>query len=638
MGKKPAQLVKFEPTPKEGKKAAIYIRVSSNEFRLTRKEAKELRASTKATSNPLLPQNEALEDKVRESVATQREDAITYCKQQTPPWAYEIYEDNELSGTLGSDERPKLARLLKDVDAGIIHTVLVRDIKRLARSGRILKDIVATHLLPNGVELHGLTDGTRISTPNARFFTSILAEVAELEVNYTREHSMRNREQAALDGTLAHCPCTYGYQSTGKRSVGIVPKEAKWVRVIFHEYAINKRSCQDIADKLTAQKAPTRWGSGFWSSARVYAILHNPRYIGRINYRGHTMLENHVFKPIIEMKVWDKAQAELKRRSIIGPRTQNSPHLLTGLLKCPYCIERQKKDPNVKPNMFSMIAGKTLRYYDCQTRHRKGARSCKGVRVNAEVIETFIERFIGWLSARDFFEFISDQPDEKNLVAQRIEVLKSSINKQQQRLSLLAKKLAKGILTAETVGEAETILRKDIKSNTAELERAEIDLLEVSKAEQLDAVDKLKQWKSLTIQQKRTALKKVIAEMVMYPDRLLITFIARPNSPITVPYKRFDPKRKKPRFPNVLDGSLEVSQDEQLRILVGQEFSTPEGKSLKTRIDPVPTMFPAGQEFVTIDGKPFKSHIEPVPITKKVPSDKKVWQDMNNHPDKLDDD
>ena len=171
MGKKQARVVKFEQTPSAGKKAAIYVRVSSNEFIVSRHDEKKLKE--------IQP---SIEDKVRQSVTTQRADAIQYCQKQVPPWTHQLYEDNDLSGTLGADERPGLAKLLRDVEQGKIHTILVRDVKRLARNNRILKEIIADYLLPKGVELHGLTDAIKISTPNARFYTSVMAEVAELEV------------------------------------------------------------------------------------------------------------------------------------------------------------------------------------------------------------------------------------------------------------------------------------------------------------------------------------------------------------------------------------------------------------------------------------------------------------------------
>lgn len=613
MGKKPARLTRFEPTTKEGKKAAIYIRVSSNEFRLTRKEAAELKKKQKEEGKSPYPQNDPIQDKVRESVATQRQDAIEFCQKHVPPWPFEIYDkDNGLSGTLGIAARPDLSRLMKDITDGKIHTLIIRDIKRLTRDARLLKEIIGDYLIPYGVCLTGLIDGTNISSANSRFALSILGEVAELELSYMRETSMRGKEESALKGDLAHGTSTYGYESSGKGKVRVIPEEAKIVKKIFYDYGVRKLSCQHIGDLLTLQRVPTRKESGIWSGARIYAILHNPRYIGKIHYLEHKMLDSTVFPPIIKQSLWDKAHSELLRRGNVGPRTQNSPHLLTGLLKCSFCVERHNKDSSVKPNMFSKNGGE-VRYYACQSRHRKGIKACSGITVNAKKIESFIEKFVGALAAKEFYNFITEMPDEREKVSERINILRRLIQISQKKLDSLPKKIAKNIISIKMAGETEKELNSEISLRDKELKLAELDLEEVSRAEQLDAVDKLKKWRTFTIQEKRAALRKVILEMVMHPDKLTISFRARPDQPIIIPFTCYKKNRKKPDFPDVPKSSLFVSQ---------------EGERL---------MFRYGEEFVTIDGKKFRMYIDPIPTSIKVPSDKKVWQDMLKHPELLDD-
>lgn len=611
MGKKPARITRFEPTDKKGKKAAIYIRVSSNEFRLTRKEVAELKREQKAAGLSANSQSDPIQDKVRESVATQIEDAIQYCQQQNPPWPYEIYKDNELSGTLDIEERPDLSRLVKDIVDGKIHTLIVRDIKRLTRNSRVLKRIIGDFLIPYGVGLKGLIDGTEISSANSRFALFILGEIAELEVAYMRETSMRNKEQAAINGDLAHGTSTYGYESSGKGKVRVIPEEAKIVKKIFHDYGVRKLSCQDIGDLLTIQKAPTRKGSGIWSGARIYAIIHNPRYIGKMNYLDRKLLRSDVFPPIISQSLWDKAQIELQRRQIVGPRTQNSPHLLTGLLKCSFCIERQKKDSSVKPNMFSKIGG-DVRYYACQSRHRRGKRTCLGITVNAGKIETFIEKFVGALAAEEFYNFISDQPAERDRVSERINTLRTLIQEKQKILDQLPSRIARQIISIDMGGRIEKELKGEINIRNKELELAELDLEKVAKAEQLAALDKLRKWKTFTIHEKRAALKKVILEMVLYPDKLSITLRARPDQTILIPYTSYKKNRKKPDFPDVTDGLAIQEKNQRLVIRVGAEFAT-------------------------MDARRIRMHIDPVELPNRI-SDEEVWQNMLKHPELLDDD
>lgn len=607
MSKKPLNLSGFTQTSIEGKKAGIYVRVSSNEFLVSRREERRKKAALKLSGVEFVPDPESVESKVRQSVATQKEDAIRFCKQHNPPWEYAIYEDNEKSGTLGAEDRPNLQKLLNDVRAGKIHTIIVRAVNRFSRNNRHLKNIIYNDLMPNGVDLRGLNDGISISTPAGRFFTSILGEIAELEVSTTRENSMRNREQSARDGDLALNPYTYGYKSIGRRKVEIVPEKAEVVRKIFHEYAINKLSCRHIADILTEEKAP-KDGENPWEASRIHKILHNPRYISKLNYGEYKMLPSKVFPRIIDQNLWDTADAELKRRGVIGPRTQHSIHLLTGLLRCPFCVERQKKDPKTRTNMFCMTGSNKLKYYVCQARHIRGKKTCKGVQINAEQIETFIEKFIAALAAEEFFKFISDQFDEKNRVTKRIAILRNQIARLQHKLDRIPEQVVSKNMSLELAGQIETKSKIELHDLNQELKQNEEELQAVSKAEQLDALDKLKQWKSLTIQQRRDTLRKVVLEMQMYPDKLLITLFARPDKPIVVPYTSWKKDRRKRYFPDVTDDFTVIQKNNKLIIRIGAEF-------------------------LTMDGQPFRMHVDKIPHHDKTKEDQAEWKRIENDED-----
>lgn len=606
MGKRPAKNLQFEPTTKEGKKAGIYIRVSSNEFQVSRRAE---RAQKKDSTSPA-SQEDSIEEKVRQSVATQRADAIKYCDRQDPPWVYETYEDNEFSGTLGPDERKGLDRLLHDVQAGKIHTVLIRDVKRLARNARLLKEVVDDYLLPNGVELIGLMDNIHISTPYARFFTAILGEVAELEISYIRATSMRNREQAALDGELALNAYSYGYRSAGRRLVEIVPHEAAIVKRIFEDYTINKMSCRDIADALTAEKAPLKNGKAtLWRGSRIYAILHNIRYIGKIKYLNHKKLDSP-FPPIIDDNLWVLTEQRLKSQALKGPRTQNSINLLTGLIQCPHCLERAKTDPNVRPNLFCMTKFGQAKYYVCQAKHIWGEKVCKGVSVSKERIESFIEKFIGGIAADEFLKFVRDIPDADIDLKKEIQTHLKLIEQNTGKLENLPKRFANSNLGIDFFEKAADEITKDIKRSKDKIGALQIEIDQISQTNQIDAISKLKKWNTLTIQDKREALRTVIKEMVMHRDKLIITLAARPDSPISIPYVPYKKRRRRPDFPDVTDGIVIGEKRGKLVMRVGAEFMTADLRSFRMHIDPVPAENPNREKQDREEAEWYKNHPE----------------------------
>ena len=257
-------------------------------------------------------------------------------------------------------------------------------------------------------------------------------------------------------------------------------------------------------------------------------------------------------------------------------------------------------------------------YYVCQATHTIGKQACKGARVNAKKIETFIESFVGALAADEYLRFVNDQPDAKRIVSREIERLRTALEKQEKKLADLPVRLAKEDLPISFIKKTIAELEPDIERLKGQLEYAESELARVSKAEQLDALDKLKKWKSLTIQDKRKALAQVISQMVMHPDRLEITLVARPDSPLIVPYQRYDAARKKPTFADTTDGLLIGEYKDRLVIRIGAEFATVDGRKIRMHVDPI--------QLIGDDVRRQQDEAE----WERIKSDPKEWKDQQD--------
>ena len=129
----------------ENKKIALYARVS-----------------TSMQQNGLASQKRALEE---------------WCKQKGV-MGYLIYEDENISGTKAS--RPGLDKMMADVRAGGISTVVVYSFSRFARS--------TTHLLNAlsefqslGVNFSSITEQLDTNSPLGKAFFTILAALSVLE-------------------------------------------------------------------------------------------------------------------------------------------------------------------------------------------------------------------------------------------------------------------------------------------------------------------------------------------------------------------------------------------------------------------------------------------------------------------------
>jgi len=118
-------------------------------------------------------------------------------------------------------------------------------------------------------------------------------------------------------------------------------------------------SLRGIVAWLTAQGMPTRSGRA-WSPSSVRTILTNPRYAGRVVYRGQYPGEINgkmgAWPPLVEEWLFDAVQAKLsdpRRRKQIGTHRK---HLGSGLYLCGVC------DQPVRSHTSSRPEGQQLRY------------------------------------------------------------------------------------------------------------------------------------------------------------------------------------------------------------------------------------------------------------------------------------
>ena len=120
-----------------------------------------------------------------QDTASQEPDLRRWAEARGEPVAW--YRDRQTGKTM---DRPGMARLIADVEAGQVRTVAVW---RLDRLGRTAKGLTALFedLRERGVNLVSLRDGLDLATPAGRLMANVLASVAayETEVRAERIHA-----------------------------------------------------------------------------------------------------------------------------------------------------------------------------------------------------------------------------------------------------------------------------------------------------------------------------------------------------------------------------------------------------------------------------------------------------------------
>jgi DNA invertase Pin-like site-specific DNA recombinase len=250
------------------------------------------------------------------SLDAQRESCEAYIRSQAGEGWKPVrarYDDGGYSG--GTLDRPALKRLLEDIQAGNIDTVVVYKVDRLTRSLADFAKIVEIFDL-HGVSFVSVTQQFNTTTSMGRLTLNMLLSFAQFEREVTGERIRDKIAASKRKGLWMGGSVPLGYEADG-RTLVINKAEAKTVRTIFRLYLElgTVQKVKEEADRLglktkaRAGKSERMRGGRPFSRGRIYYLLRNPLYIGRIAHRGEQHEGRH--PPIIDLGTWDAVQTQL---------------------------------------------------------------------------------------------------------------------------------------------------------------------------------------------------------------------------------------------------------------------------------------------------------------------------------------
>jgi site-specific DNA recombinase len=273
------------------------------------------------------------------SLDAQREACAAYIESQKHEgWKIVrvAYDEGGFSG--GTMERPALARLLADVDAGLIDTVVVYKIDRLTRALADFAKIVE-RFDKRSVTFVSVTQSFNTTTSMGRLTLNVLLSFAQFEREVTAERIRDKIAASRAKGIFMGGNPPLGYDPR-KRKLVINEAEAKTVRMIFERY-LAVQSVGRLAAELNARGVTTKaWvsatgrqmGGGSWYVGPLFHVLRNRVYVGDAVHKGKIYKGEHA--PLLDRAVYDRVQALLERNRIGYERkiATESPGLLTGLI------------------------------------------------------------------------------------------------------------------------------------------------------------------------------------------------------------------------------------------------------------------------------------------------------------------
>ena len=337
------------------------------------------------------------------SISSQRDMIRSFIRKQDDMEIYDIYVDDGFSGA--NFDRPEFKRMMKDIEAGHVDCVIVKDLSRLGRdyieAGRLIQKTFPAF----SVRFIALTDHFDSLTADYNETSLVVPVKNFVNDSYSRDisgkvrsHQKIKREKGEFIGSFT----VFGYKKSEDNRNQLVPDDyaADIVKKIFawkiegySNLAIAKRldemgilSPMEYK-KLCGEKFQTSFvteAKARWSSVAIKRILTNETYIGtlvqgkeeKINYK----VKKSVRKPedewvrvpkaheaIISNEDFEIVQDLLKvdTRAVSG---EKKAHIYAGLLFCGDCMEPMTRRIN-------RYKGRETVAFICSTQNNGGSCS-----------------------------------------------------------------------------------------------------------------------------------------------------------------------------------------------------------------------------------------------------------------------
>ncbi len=362
-----------------------------------RRKSEPAKANTVATIRCAIYTRKSSDEGLQQefnSLDAQREAAEAYiASQKAEGWVClpQRYDDGGFTG--GNTDRPALKRLLADIEAGRVDTVVVYKIDRFSRS---LADFMRmmTVFEEHGVAFVSVTQAFDTSSSMGRLTLNILLSFAQFEREIIGERIRDKIGASRQRGKWTGGTPILGYdvdRSNGGPRLAINPEEASRVCQIFELYLelgsllpvvieLERRNWRNKA--WTTRDGRTRGGLPF-DKCRLYNLLTNVLYAGKVRHKSEVYPGEH--DPIVSDDVFARVQQQLQRNGRNGTVEHRNRHgaLLRGLLYCKAC-------GRVMTHTFTTRGNRRYRYYTCTNAVKRGRRACPSDSLPAVEIENTV--------------------------------------------------------------------------------------------------------------------------------------------------------------------------------------------------------------------------------------------------------
>jgi len=319
--------------------------------------------------------------------------------------------DDGYSGT--NYNRPDFQKLLSEIEADKIGTVIVKDLSRLGREYLQTGYYTEIFFPKHDVRFIAVNDNVDSNKGDNEFapFKNIINEWYAKDISRKVRSAFKTK---ALNGEFTGMRAPYGYKKSPENKHKLIPDEHAPIVQRMYRMAMEGKSCGAIATILKKEKIPTpgaylRGKDGIlrkdervkypydWIQSTVRDVLMNEVYIGNIVSLCHTSksfkdkrlverpkedwirIEN-THEPLIDKETFYTVQ---KRISVKRPRYKLNPeNIFRGLLFCGECGSALVyKKENCKTGTAK---------YNCNLHVHRGKAYCTTHTVKAEDLKIIV--------------------------------------------------------------------------------------------------------------------------------------------------------------------------------------------------------------------------------------------------------
>jgi site-specific DNA recombinase len=303
----------------------------------------------------------------------------------------------------GNTNRPEYQKLVKDIEAGKINTVVVKKLDRLSRSLMDFEQLMIK-LQDHDVGFISLRENFDTTTAMGKAMLRVALVFAQLEREQTAERIKDVFAWRAEQGLYNGGTRPFGYDSVSSE---LIPhkQEKKIIQFMFDSF-LKTKSTSLVANDCNLTGFRNRNGE-LWDKRQIHKILNHPVYLGKIRWNGQIFTGVH--QPLVSEFVFNQAQEIFSERKVHRD-SKTVLGLLKGVLFCAECSSP------MTPNYTKKRNGNIYRYYRCVSTLNPKEKPCLNKYFNMETANEMVIQKLLTCATESQIQILADDVEQKNKV------------------------------------------------------------------------------------------------------------------------------------------------------------------------------------------------------------------------------